>query len=143
MPEDHIKLVKEKRTVSCQQPPRGLIEQYVNETENICQEHVDNLGKSHLLSLEGAKICVQHFVEKKERKKRNGKKRNAKKKTLDTEKEFKQSSPDQVYCMCRKEEDSLTIQCDEWFHGDCISVTQEEADLMENYFCGLCLEDTV
>ena len=145
-PEDHIKLLKEKRTVSCQQPPRGLIEQYVNETKNICQDHVDNLAKSHLLSLEDAKICVQHFVEKKERKKRNGKKRNATKKTPDTEEQFEQSSPDQVYCICRKEEDSLMVQCDsydEWFHGDCISVPQEEADLMENYFCSLCLEDTV
>ena len=63
-----------------------------------------------------------------------------------TEEQFEQSSPDQVYCICRKEEDGLIIQCDscdEWFHGDCISVIQEEADLMENYVCSLCLEDTV
>jgi hypothetical protein len=50
-----------------------------------------------------------------------------------------------VYCICRKGEDGLMIQCDvcnEWFHGQCVSVTQEDADKMGQYICGLCLEDT-
>lgn len=50
-----------------------------------------------------------------------------------------------VNCICRKGEDGLMIQydgCDEWFHGECVSVTQEDADKMEQYICGLCLEDT-
>lgn len=50
-----------------------------------------------------------------------------------------------VNCICRKGEDGLMIQCDgcdEWFHGECVSVTQEDADKTEQYICGLCLEDT-
>ena len=46
---------------------------------------------------------------------------------------------------CRKGEDGLMIQCDacdEWFHGEYASLTQQDADKMEQYICDLCLEDT-
>ena len=33
------------------------------------------------------------------------------------------------------------IQCDlcyEWYHGDCVNVTQEEASDINTYYCPLC-----
>ena len=31
-------------------------------------------------------------------------------------------------------------QCNEWYHGDCIRITQQEADLIKHFFCSFCQE---
>ena len=83
-------------------------------------------------------MCVQHFVSKFVRKGRNKKKRS---KAIGKDLHSDEAA---VYCICRKGEDGLIIQCDacdEWFHGACVRVTQEDADNMEQYICGLCLEE--
>ena len=28
--------------------------------------------------------------------------------------------------------------CDTWYHGDCIEITEEEADLLEKFYCDAC-----
>ena len=30
--------------------------------------------------------------------------------------------------------------CNEWFHGECVGVTEKDADQTEDYFCSTCLE---
>jgi len=30
--------------------------------------------------------------------------------------------------------------CDEWFHGACVKVTEEESKLFTKYFCPSCLK---
>jgi hypothetical protein len=140
MPEDHITWVEEKGNAACEKiPPRATIHKFVQAGNKISQDVQDNLSKSNLLSPEDTKICVDHFVAKFERRKRNNKKRRKNK-----QKSVCKSVVPDVYCICRGEEDGLMIQCDgcnEWFHGVCISVTQEEADAMEEYICALCLQD--
>lgn len=52
-----------------------------------------------------------------------------------------------VYCICRKPEDDRRMieccQCKEWFHLECVKVTDEQASRMEDeeidYFCPICL----
>ncbi len=138
-PEEHIKWVTEKGYAACENvPPRATIDKFVQAGNKVSQDVIDNLSKSELLSLEDTEICVEHFVSKFKRKKRNQEKRRKNKQTPVS----KTIAPD-VYCICRGEEDGLMIQCDgcdEWFHGVCISVTQEEADAMEEYICALCLQ---
>ena len=47
-----------------------------------------------------------------------------------------------VYCSCKQPDDgTLMIQCDEcqeWFHGRCVGVTQTEALSIDKYFCPFC-----
>ncbi|XP_055337851.1 CXXC-type zinc finger protein 1-like isoform X2 [Paramacrobiotus metropolitanus] len=49
-----------------------------------------------------------------------------------------------LYCVCRSAaSDRFMIQCDkceEWFHGDCVRVTQTEGNRINNYFCATCQE---
>ena len=45
-----------------------------------------------------------------------------------------------VYCVGGR----FMIQCDlcyEWYHGDCVNVTQEEASDINTYYCPLCRVD--
>lgn len=49
-----------------------------------------------------------------------------------------------VYCICRSTKaDGFMIGCDnceEWYHGDCISITEVDAKKIKKYFCLLCIE---
>ena len=47
-----------------------------------------------------------------------------------------------IFCFCRKGDNgSFMVQCDgcdEWYHGDCVGVSPEEADLLKEYYCPWC-----
>lgn len=49
---------------------------------------------------------------------------------------------EEVYCICRKSDTKRFMigcdQCDEWFHGDCISITEEHAKTIKKFFCLNC-----
>ncbi|XP_066285028.1 CXXC-type zinc finger protein 1-like isoform X2 [Branchiostoma lanceolatum] len=55
---------------------------------------------------------------------------------------FKQVEPIQ-YCICRTSDtDRFMIgceKCDEWFHGDCIQVSQEMARTIKQWYCTPCM----
>ena len=51
-----------------------------------------------------------------------------------------------VYCICRRGEEGFMIQCSDcnkWFHGEYVRVTEQDADQIEDYFCDTCLEAAV
>ncbi|KAK3103295.1 hypothetical protein FSP39_018289, partial [Pinctada imbricata] len=51
-------------------------------------------------------------------------------------------STDQVYCICRSTDCSRFMigcdNCEEWYHGDCIGVTQRDAKIIKQFFCQAC-----
>lgn len=56
-----------------------------------------------------------------------------------------ESHQDEVlYCVCRKPDvDQFMIgcdNCDEWYHGNCIGITKQEAKKIKQYFCHACQE---
>jgi transposase InsO family protein len=55
------------------------------------------------------------------------------------------SDSHKLYCICRQPHGGrFMIQCDgcdEWFHGSCVNLTEEEAKGMGDYFCHNCSED--
>lgn len=53
------------------------------------------------------------------------------------------ASGDDVYCVCRKGDDhSWMIACDggceDWFHGKCVKIREEDGDLIDRYICPNC-----
>lgn len=49
-----------------------------------------------------------------------------------------------VYCICRTNDTSRFMigcdSCNEWYHGDCISITEEYAKNIQQFFCLMCRE---
>ncbi|CAH2094402.1 unnamed protein product [Euphydryas editha] len=51
----------------------------------------------------------------------------------------------QAYCICRSSDSSRFMiacdACEEWYHGDCINISEREARYIKNYFCDRCREE--
>ncbi|XP_047512603.1 CXXC-type zinc finger protein 1-like isoform X1 [Pieris napi] len=51
----------------------------------------------------------------------------------------------QAYCICRSSDSSRFMiacdACEEWYHGDCINISEKEAKYIKNYFCDRCREE--
>lgn len=51
---------------------------------------------------------------------------------------------EQVYCTCRTADVSRFMigcdRCEEWYHGDCINITETEANKIRKFFCQKCRE---
>nr|CAD7441395.1 unnamed protein product [Timema bartmani]CAD7453742.1 unnamed protein product [Timema tahoe] len=51
----------------------------------------------------------------------------------------------QEYCICRSSDSSRFMigcdSCEEWYHGDCINITEREAKYIKQYFCIRCQEE--
>ncbi|KAB7499319.1 Histone lysine demethylase PHF8 [Armadillidium nasatum] len=49
---------------------------------------------------------------------------------------------EQVYCVCRSSDVTRFMigcdHCEEWYHGDCISVTEVEANRIRKFYCKRC-----
>lgn len=55
----------------------------------------------------------------------------------------KQEREDELYCICRLPYDETRFyigcdKCNDWFHGSCVGITQEEAEVVEEYICPRC-----
>ena len=52
------------------------------------------------------------------------------------------SPPNVLYCVCRRPDDGSFMlgcdSCDEWFHGSCIQITQQQAEAIDHYICEAC-----
>ncbi|XP_055909520.1 CXXC-type zinc finger protein 1-like [Eupeodes corollae] len=51
----------------------------------------------------------------------------------------------QAYCICRSSDCSRFMigcdGCEEWYHGDCINITEKEAKHIKHYYCRKCKEE--
>ncbi|KAG5886882.1 hypothetical protein JTB14_024739 [Gonioctena quinquepunctata] len=51
----------------------------------------------------------------------------------------------QAYCICRTSDSSRFMiacdACEEWYHGDCMKISEKEAKLIKQYFCIRCKEE--
>lgn len=51
---------------------------------------------------------------------------------------------EQEYCICRSKDSTRFMigcdNCEEWYHGDCIGVTQKDAEQIKHFYCASCRE---
>lgn len=51
-------------------------------------------------------------------------------------------NPDTVYCICRSTDGTRFMiacdNCEEWYHGDCIGITEKDAGHIKQYYCDPC-----
>ncbi|XP_033120164.1 nucleosome-remodeling factor subunit BPTF-like [Anneissia japonica] len=55
----------------------------------------------------------------------------------------KQEQDDELYCLCRTPYDDSQFYigcdlCNDWFHGQCVGIGQEEAEAIDSYVCKKC-----
>jgi hypothetical protein len=53
------------------------------------------------------------------------------------------ASSDMLYCICRKPYDKPRFmiacdECDQWFHGECVGMSERDGGLIELYYCPTC-----
>ncbi|KLJ10232.1 hypothetical protein EMPG_14403 [Blastomyces silverae] len=51
--------------------------------------------------------------------------------------------PSKLFCICRKPDNHTWMigcdgGCEDWFHGKCVKIKQEDADLIDKYICPTC-----
>ncbi|OJD28034.1 hypothetical protein ACJ73_00564 [Blastomyces percursus] len=51
--------------------------------------------------------------------------------------------PSELFCICRKPDNHTWMigcdgGCEDWFHGKCVKIKQEDADLIDKYICPTC-----
>ncbi|KAG0172417.1 hypothetical protein DFQ30_010485 [Apophysomyces sp. BC1015] len=54
-------------------------------------------------------------------------------------------SDDTLYCICRKPYDAPRFmiacdRCDQWFHGECIGISEKQGEFIDVYFCFECVK---
>ncbi|KAL0206419.1 hypothetical protein P9112_001726 [Eukaryota sp. TZLM1-RC] len=62
-------------------------------------------------------------------------------KKRETKKKVKEN--EEVYCVCRQPFFGIMVccdSCDEWFHIECVGLTQKEADAVDHWECHTCLQ---
>ncbi|KAG2179211.1 hypothetical protein INT43_002061 [Umbelopsis isabellina] len=59
----------------------------------------------------------------------------------------KSASSEALYCICRKPYDRPRFMiacdaCDQWFHGECVGISERDGALVEKYYCPTCARAT-
>ena len=109
--------------------------------ESIGQDDIEYLTKMCFLSLEDAEACAEHHMGICQRRRQVQQKRQRK-----TTRKQVHGQEESVYYICRRGKEGFMIQCsncNKWFHGECVRVTDQDADQIEDYFCATCLEAAV
>lgn len=62
---------------------------------------------------------------------------------LEAEEEGDDGSDNELYCICRKPDNHSWMiacdgGCDDWFHGKCVKMKEEEGELIDKYICPNC-----
>ncbi|XP_030839912.1 nucleosome-remodeling factor subunit BPTF isoform X3 [Strongylocentrotus purpuratus] len=60
----------------------------------------------------------------------------------------KQETEEELYCLCKRPYDEAQFyigcdRCNDWFHGHCVGISQDEAESIENYICPGCKTTTI
>ncbi|KAI5814760.1 hypothetical protein BZA77DRAFT_318013 [Pyronema omphalodes] len=53
----------------------------------------------------------------------------------------------ELYCICRKPDTGKWMigcdGCEDWYHGECVDIKEEDADLIDKYYCQYCTTPTL
>ncbi|KAF1967163.1 hypothetical protein BU23DRAFT_559599 [Bimuria novae-zelandiae CBS 107.79] len=65
-----------------------------------------------------------------------------------TDDEGESSDDNALYCICKKPDNHRWMiacdgGCEDWFHGSCVNMAQEDEDLVDKFICPLCVEKGV
>ncbi|KAJ3576668.1 hypothetical protein NP233_g296 [Leucocoprinus birnbaumii] len=66
-------------------------------------------------------------------------------KSEEKEEESEEAADDKLYCVCKTKYDEERVmiacdRCDEWYHMACVNMPENEAELIDQFFCPPCIE---
>eukprot|EP01117_Protostelium_nocturnum_P008144 TRINITY_DN2906_c0_g1_i1.p1 TRINITY_DN2906_c0_g1~~TRINITY_DN2906_c0_g1_i1.p1 ORF type:complete len:536 (+),score=203.69 TRINITY_DN2906_c0_g1_i1:118-1608(+) len=108
--------------------------------ENFVKENIPLPRKQQIVQLQrqnnDAAASKKRVAEKNSMKKKKAKKQRHE------DEESSSSEEEETYCFCRKPDHGKFMiacdHCDEWFHGECVNITKEQASKIRNYVCSKC-----
>ncbi|CAB4005889.1 Chromatin modification-related YNG2 [Paramuricea clavata] len=137
------------------QPPSKILKIFAKTHATFTEDDVKLLASECLLSESDVQMWLENVNNGKKRKAatQNKSKRvdknqkedeneKADENKKDDENEKDDDEDDDVYCICMQPWDGrFMIQCDTcemWYHGSCVGIEEDEADLIDDYQCDLC-----
>ncbi|CAB3988493.1 Chromatin modification-related YNG2 [Paramuricea clavata] len=144
-PEENVKWVNVKGDGDCIQPPSATIRKVLGKRESMSDAEIEDLARKTLLKATEVKMWVDHLVSIGKRRKSGAAKAAATRKAKKSQAEIDIVGQGSVYCICQEPESPDDERfmvccdgCDNWFHGECVNITEEEAELLPEYFCCYC-----
>ncbi|KAI5613581.1 nucleosome-remodeling factor subunit BPTF isoform X6, partial [Silurus asotus] len=127
--------ILKKRALLDRQLQMEVQEELRQDLEKICQERQQTEAAAQVTSTTSPSPYKRKYEEE------NVAKSKKKKMITTTSRETKKDT--KLYCICKTpyDETKFYIGCDlctNWYHGDCVGITEKEAKKMDDYICAEC-----
>ncbi|XP_046701308.1 nucleosome-remodeling factor subunit BPTF-like isoform X2 [Silurus meridionalis] len=127
--------ILKKRALLDRQLQLEVQEELRQDLEKICQERQQTEAAAQVTSTTSPSPYKRKYEEE------NAAKSKKKKMITTTSRETKKDT--KLYCICKTpyDETKFYIGCDlctNWYHGDCVGITEKEAKKMDDYICAEC-----
>uniref|UniRef100_A0A669E3K6 Bromodomain PHD finger transcription factor n=1 Tax=Oreochromis niloticus TaxID=8128 RepID=A0A669E3K6_ORENI len=131
---------KERAQAAAQQAAQAAAAAAAAATHNQQQQNLSHITSQHHLS---TTVSSAHKRKREEEREMTTSAKSKKKKMISTTSTKESKKDTKLYCICKTpyDETKFYIGCDlctNWYHGECVGITEKEAKKMDDYICVEC-----
>uniref|UniRef100_A0AAX7UPU4 Bromodomain PHD finger transcription factor n=1 Tax=Astatotilapia calliptera TaxID=8154 RepID=A0AAX7UPU4_ASTCA len=131
---------KERAQAAAQQAAQAAAAAAVAAAHNQQQKNMSHITSQHHLS---TTVSSAHKRKREEEREMTTSAKSKKKKMISTTSTKESKKDTKLYCICKTpyDETKFYIGCDlctNWYHGECVGITEKEAKKMDDYICVEC-----